>query len=270
MKKSELRALLAVTVIAVPLVFATGCGKKTTPAPVGSEPVVQETVSSTPIPESSEGIAEVPEPSESTPEIPVVEDFLDESMKGIYFVVAKEGIPAYAEDGIDSEVLETIPYGTQLTGLGMSKNTHLFKVQIADSAEEDIYWVSSEFLSASPNELQDAGGEAAPPAEPAENNVAGGDDLAKMIDPYDTSYENEDWFKNLPPEYQEIYRQDMERMKNQKPIEEVLEESLKKSSDAVVEKGGYSGVITGNEMHHGYTDWGSGDYSDLQTGVIIE
>ena len=260
MKKSELRALLAVTVIAVPLVFATGCGKKTTPAPVGSEPVVQETVSSTPIPESSEGIAEVPEPSESTPEIPVVEDFLDESMKGIYFVVAKEGIPAYAEDSIDAEVLETIPYGTQLTGLGMSKNTHLFKVQIADSAEEDIYWVSSEFLSASPNELQDAGGEAAPPAEPAENNVAGGDDLAE-VDPY-LDYENEDWYKNAPTAYQELYRRALEDSKRD------IEAEMQKANDSI--QGGYSGVITGNEMHDMGNSWGSVDGSGLQTGIIIE
>lgn len=267
MKKSELRALLAVTVIAVPLVFATGCGKKTESMPVETATqTVTETVSSTPIPESSEGVVEVPEPSESTPEVSVVEDSLDESMKGTYFVVAEEGIPAYAEDSIDAEVLKTIPYGTQLTGFGMSMNTHLFKVQIADSAEEDTYWVSSEFLSASPNELQDAGGEAAPPAEPAENNVAGGDDLAKMIDPYDTSYENEDWFKNLPPEYQEIYRQDMERMKN--GVGFVTEEDIAADTQKWAEERGY---IDNGTPHEGTSvDWDSVDSSGLQKGIIVE
>lgn len=262
MKKSELRALLAVTVIAVPLVFATGCGKKTESMPVETVTQVEtETLPSTPIPESSLGVVELEplEPSESTPEIPVVEDFLDESMKGIYFVVAKEGIPAYAEDGIDSEVLETIPYGTQLTGFGMSRNTHMFKVQIADSAEEDIYWVSSEFLSASPNELQDAGGEAAPPAEPAENNVAGGDAWTE-VDPY-LDYENEDWYKNAPTAYQELYRQAFEDMRNPNAVEERMQ-------NAVDSIGGER--VTAENYHEGYTDWDSVDSSGLPTGIIIE
>lgn len=45
MKRNELKALLAVSVIAVPLVFATGCGKKTEdPADTASTVAVTETM----------------------------------------------------------------------------------------------------------------------------------------------------------------------------------------------------------------------------------
>ena len=145
MKKNELRALLAVTVIAVPLVFTTGCGKKAETTPVDT---ITETVSPTPIPETiEEDLAD--EGIEVTP-TPEAEEVLDESMAGTYYVISEDGIPAYGENDPDSEVVETIPYDTEVTVLGMSTETNLFKVQLTasadDSAEANSLWVSSEFL----------------------------------------------------------------------------------------------------------------------------
>lgn len=250
MKKNELRALLAVTVIAVPLVFTTGCGKK---AEAPADTVVTEAVSTTPIPETIEETVEETIPDVTIPE----EEVLDESMAGTYYVISEDGIPAYGENDPDSEVVETIPYDTEVTVLGMSTETDLFKVQLTtsdDSAEADSLWVSSEFLDTVRGGLQDAGGEVAPPAESADSGTGTGSGSG-------ASYEDEEWFKALTPEEQEEYRRDMEILNGGGGTD--IDEALKAARDAV------GGVDTGTPQTGPGTDWGSGDYSGLQTGVVI-
>lgn len=194
MKKNELRALLAVTVIAVPLVFTTGCGKKTE-AP--ADTVVTETVSPTPIPETiEEDLAD--EGIEVTP-TPEAEETLDESMAGTYYVISEDGIPAYGENDPDSEVVETIPYDTEVTVLGMSTETNLFKVQLTasadDSAEANSLWVSSEFLDTvrggyTPSDDEsEAPSISEDPTAPTAENTSG----------LPSSFAGQDWYEALSP-----------------------------------------------------------------------
>ena len=244
MKKNELRALLAVTVIAVPLVFTTGCGKKAETTPVDT---VTETVSTTPIPETIEETVEETIPDVTIPE----EEVLDESMAGVYYVISEDGVSAYSDNDVASEVVETIPYDAELTVLGMSEDTSLFKVANADGT---FVWVSSEFLDTVRGGLQDAGGEVAPPAESADSGTGTGSGSG-------ASYEDEEWFQALTPEEQEEYRRDMEILNGGGGTD--IDEALKEARDAV--GGDHSGT-----PHEGTSvDWGSGDYSGLQTGVEI-
>lgn len=187
MKKNELRALLAVTVIAVPLVFTTGCGKKTE-AP--ADTVVTEAVSPTPIPETIEETVEETIPDVTIPE----EEVLDESMAGTYYVISEDGIPAYGENDPDSEVVETIPYDTEVTVLGMSTETNLFKVQLTasdDSAEADSFWVSSEFLDTVRGGYVPVDDESEAPSE--DTTVENTGDLP-------SSFAGQDWYEALSPE----------------------------------------------------------------------
>ena len=135
MKKSELRALLAVTVIAVPLVFATGCGKKTTPAPVGSEPVVQETVPySTPeddpnvqTPESlpDDVVSVTPtEPQITEPEGEV----LDTDSMYICDMYAVSDISVYEEPVEGGSVIATVAKGGKVSVLGILHEAQFYKV----------------------------------------------------------------------------------------------------------------------------------------------
>ena len=192
MKKNELRALLAVTVIAVPLVFTTGCGKKTE-AP--ADTVVTETVTETPIPETiEEDLAD--EGIEVTP-TPEAEETLDESMAGTYYVISEDGIPAYGENDLGSEVVETIPYDTEVTVLGMSTETNLFKVQLTasdDSTEANSLWVSSEFLDTVRGGYTPSDDESEAPSEdPTAPTTENTSDLP-------SSFAGQDWYEALSPE----------------------------------------------------------------------
>ena len=189
MKKNELRALLAVTVIAVPLVFTTGCGKKAETTPVDT---ITETVSPTPIPETiEEDLAD--EGIEVTP-TPEAEETLDESMAGTYYVISEDGIPAYGENDLGSEVVETIPYDTEVTVLGMSTETNLFKVQLTasadDSAEANSLWVSSEFLDTVRDGYVPVDDESEAPSE--DTTVENTGDLP-------SSFAGQDWYEALSP-----------------------------------------------------------------------
>ena len=192
MKKNELRALLAVTVIAVPLVFTTGCGKK---AEAPADTVVTETVSPTPIPETIEEDL-TDEGIEVTP-TPEAEETLDESMAGTYYVISEDGIPAYGENDLDSEVVETIPYDTEVTVLGMSTETNLFKVQLTasadDSAEANSLWVSSEFLDTVRGGYVPVDDESEAPSEdPTAPTTENTSDLP-------SSFAGQDWYEALSP-----------------------------------------------------------------------
>lgn len=185
MKKNELRALLAVTVIAVPLVFTTGCGKKAETTPVDT---ITETVSPTPIPETIEEDL-TDEGIEVTP-TPEAEETLDESMAGTYYVISEDGIPAYGENDLSSEVVETIPYDTEVTVLGMSTETNLFKVQLTDSAEANSLWVSSEFLDTVRGGYVPVDDESEAPSE--DTTVENTGDLP-------SSFAGQDWYEALSP-----------------------------------------------------------------------
>ena len=123
MKKNELRALLAVTVIAVPLVFTTGCGKKAETTPVDT---ITETVSPTPIPETieedltDEGIEVTPTPEE--------EEVLDDSEMYVGDMYAVGEISVYAEPSEDAEVISTLSDGEKVTALGILHEAEFYKV----------------------------------------------------------------------------------------------------------------------------------------------
>lgn len=187
MKRNEFKALLAVSVIAVPLVFATGCGKKTDNTAV--EPTVQAEITAT-IEEQAETIEESVE--ESIPDI-TFDETLDESMAGTYYVIVEDGISAYSEDSYESEVADTFPYDTELTVLGMSTDTNLFKVSNADGS---YVWVSSEGLDTVRGGLQESVSEE--PAPDETDTATEGSETASSGDTLE-DVKKQDWYKSLTP-----------------------------------------------------------------------
>lgn len=188
MKRNEFKALLAVSVIAVPLVFATGCGKKTDNTAV--EPTVQAEITAT-IEEQAETIEESVE--ESIPDI-TFDKTLDKSMAGTYYVIAEDGISAYSEDSSESEVADTFPYDTELTVLGMSTDTNLFKVSNADGS---YVWVSSEGLDTVRGGLQESMSEEPAPEET--DTATEGSETASSGDTLE-DIKKQDWYQSLTPD----------------------------------------------------------------------
>ena len=141
MESKKIKLVLAMTVIAVPLVFTgcSGCGKSVDEVPV--DDAVVESTTNTDVNETIEedladaGIVVTPE---TTPEADA--STLDESMSGTYYVIAEEGIPYYAEDDTTSDVLGTLVYDTEVTALGMSTETNLFQIELEDGTKA---WVES-------------------------------------------------------------------------------------------------------------------------------
>ena len=138
MKRNEFKALLAVSVIAVPLVFATGCGKKTDNTAV--EPTVQAEITAT-IEEQAETIEE--SVAESIPDITFEEpdETLDESE--LYTednnedIIVEETEPA---EQTDSDVTED-PELTANDGVNYDKETGVITVivngEVADRVTKE-------------------------------------------------------------------------------------------------------------------------------------
>ena len=186
MKRNEFKALLAVSVIAVPLVFATGCGKKTeAPADTASTVAVTETMVAETI---EDGLANMGIELETEVS---VDETLDESMAGTYYVVSEDGISAYSEDSSESEVADTFPYDTELTVLGMSTDTNLFKVSNADGS---YVWVSSDGLDTVRGGLQESASEEPAPDE----NTTDGSETASNGDTLE-DVKKQDWYQSLTP-----------------------------------------------------------------------
>ena len=190
MKRNEFKALLAVSVIAVPLVFATGCGKKTeAPADTASTVAVTETMVAETI---EDGLANMGIELETEVSI---DETLDESMAGTYYVISEDGISAYSEDSSESEVADTFPYDTELTVLGMSTDTNLFKVSNADGT---YVWVSSEGLDTVRGGLQESVSEEPAPDETDTETSTASNSSGFTLE----SVREQDWYKNLSPEAQ--------------------------------------------------------------------
>ena len=125
MKRNEFKALLAVSVIAVPLVFSTGCGKKTDNTAV--EPTVQAEITAT-IEEQAETIEE--SVAESIPDVSFEEpdETLDESEEyaGVMYAVGEVSI--FAEPSEDAEVIGTLSEGEEVSVLGILHEAEFYKV----------------------------------------------------------------------------------------------------------------------------------------------
>ena len=138
MKRNEFKALLAVSVIAVPLVFSTGCGKKTDNTAV--EPTVQAEITAT-IEAQAETIEE--SVAESIPDITFEEpeETLDESE--LYTednnedIIVEETEPA---EQTDSDVTED-PELTANDGVNYDKETGVITVivngEVADRVTKE-------------------------------------------------------------------------------------------------------------------------------------
>ena len=241
MKNNEVKALLAVSVIAVPLVFSTGCGKKTeAPADTASTVAVTETMVAETI---EDGLANMGIELETEVS---VDETLDESMAGTYYVIAEDGISAYSEDSSESEVADTFPYDTELTVLGMSTDTNLFKVSNADGT---YVWVSSEGLDTVRGGLQESVSEE--PA-PDETDTATSSTASDGSDFTLESVREQDWYKNLSPEAQ-------------KSVDDAIRNGGSSGNSMVNpnwDNGQYSGG-TSTDVPWSDITTGNGDYSDL-------
>ena len=191
MDSKKFKLVLAMTVLTVPLAFTgcSGCGQSVDNVPV--DDTVVESTTATDVNETiegdlaDEGIVVTPE---TTPEVEVSQ--LDESMSGTYYVIAEEGIPYYAEDDTTSSVLGTLVYDTEVTALGMSTETNLFQIELADGTTA---WVSSEFLDTvrggyTPSDDESEAPSEDPTAPTAENTS----DLP-------SSFAGQDWYEALSP-----------------------------------------------------------------------
>ena len=132
MDNKKMMAVLAVTVLAIPVAFS-GCGKAD--APTVDEPV-DDTVVET---QTNTEVNDTIEEDLSDMGIEVKSD-LDESMAGTYYVIAEDGIPYYEEDDTTSEVLGTLAYDTEVISLGMSLKTNLFQIELEDGTK---VWVEN-------------------------------------------------------------------------------------------------------------------------------
>lgn len=244
MKNNEVKALLAVSVIAVPLVFATGCGKKTeAPADTASTVAVTETMVAETI---EDGLANMGIELETEVS---VDETLDESMAGTYYVISEDGISAYGENDLDSDVVETIPYDTELTVLGMSTETRLFKVQLADSTEASSLWVSSEHLDTVRGGMQESANE---DSAVEENSTQTSENTGNLP----SSFAGQDWYEALSPaEKAEVD----EALNNARTGVGGVDPNW---ADGKYESGnGKPAVVVGNDL---------GDGSGLTTGVTVQ
>lgn len=125
MRKKDVRALLTVTVITVPLVFATGCGKKTDNTAV--EPTVRAEITAT-IEEQVETIEE--SVAESIPDVSFEEpdETLDESELYVGDMYAIGEVSVYAEPSEDAEVIGTLSDGEKVSVLGILHEAEFYKV----------------------------------------------------------------------------------------------------------------------------------------------
>ena len=246
MKNNEVKALLAVSVIAVPLVFSTGCGKKTeAPADTASTVAVTETMVAETI---EDGLANMGIELETEVS---VDETLDESMAGTYYVISEDGISAYSEDSSESEVADTFPYDTELTVLGMSTDTNLFKVSNADGS---YVWVSSEGLDTVRGGLQESVSEE--PA-PEETDTATSSTTSDGSDFTLESVREQDWYKNLSPEAQ-------------KSVDEALRNGGSSGNSMVNpnwDNGQYSGG-TSTDVPWSNITMGNGDYSGIPSHTV--
>lgn len=121
MDSKKFKLVLAVTVIAVPLVFTTGCGKKAETTPVDT---VTETVTETPIPETIEETVEETIPDVTIPE----EEVLDDSEMYVGDMYAVGEVSIFAEPSEDAEVIGTLADGEKVTSLGILHEAEFYKV----------------------------------------------------------------------------------------------------------------------------------------------
>ena len=245
MKNNEVKALLAVSVIAVPLVFSTGCGKKTeATADTASTVAVTETLVAETIEDGLPNMGIELETEVS------VDETLDESMAGTYYVISEDGISAYSEDSSESEVADTFPYDTELTVLGMSIDTNLFKVSNADGT---YVWVSSDGLDTVRGGLQESVSEEPAPDETDTETSTASNSSGFTLE----SVREQDWYKNLSPEAQ-------------KSVDDCIRNGGSSGNSMVNpnwDNGQYSG---GTSTDVPWSDVTIGDGSGLTTGVTLD
>ena len=139
MDSNKFKLVLAMTVLTVPLVFTTGCGKKAETTPVDT---VTETVSTTPIPETIEEDL-TDEGIEVTP-TPEAEEVLDDSEMYVGDMYAVGEISVYAEPSEDAEVISTLSDGEKVTALGILHEAEFYKVSTDDTLEGYVRTVDLE------------------------------------------------------------------------------------------------------------------------------
>lgn len=261
MDNKKFKLSLAITVLAIPLTFTgcSGCGgnKDIEDIASGIESIEESEVKDT-IEEdlADEGIIVDTQTQESevtptpTPEADI--STLDTSMAGTFYVIAKDGIPYFAEDDESSEVLGTFEYDTVLTSVGMSTETSLFRIELADGS---FVWVSSEYLdtvrggynpSATPSETpSDTQPDESTPSE------------SEPETPSDTPSEGTDSDIEIDEEFKEEIG---------KTIEDILDAGIPSMNDWLPSDASkeeyHGGNVIDNDTH-------MGDGSGLTPGVIV-
>ena len=123
MKRNEFKALLAVSVIAVPLVFSTGCGKKTDNTAV--EPTVQAEITST-----------VEEQAET------IEESVAESMPDLSFGETLDESELYTEDNNEDIIVEETKSAEQTDSDVVVVDGRTYEDGLCYDEEEGILYVS--------------------------------------------------------------------------------------------------------------------------------
>lgn len=123
MKRNEFKALLAVSVIAVPLVFATGCGKKTDNTAV--EPTVQAEITAT-----IEAQAET------------IEESVAESMPDVSFDETLDESELYTEDNNEDIIVEETEPAEQTDSDVVVVDGRTYEDGLCYDEEEGILYVS--------------------------------------------------------------------------------------------------------------------------------
>lgn len=207
MEKKKMIAVLAITVMAVPLVLS-GCGKDIDGVPVEDTQVSVESTVESEVNETIEedladvGIEVTPTPEATpapTPEVNKVE--IDTSMADTYYIIIQDQ-NIYKEPDINSDVITTCIVDTMITVSGIHEESGMFEVVDADGAV--IGYVDSGFCDLSKGGYQVD----EETAIPDEDTTASTEDTQQGIQPptqeeaqatLPSSFAGEPWYEALTP-----------------------------------------------------------------------
>lgn len=131
MDNKKMMAVLAVTVLAIPVAFS-GCGKAD--APTVDEPV-DDTVVET---QTNTEVNDTIEEDLSDMGI-VVEEQLDTNYEGTYYVVNADGIYVLGSTDDPTDFVAEFPFDTEFKAVGLETSTSMLKVELEDGTFGWVY-----------------------------------------------------------------------------------------------------------------------------------
>lgn len=132
MDNKKMMAVLAVTVLAIPVAFS-GCGKAD--APTVDEPVDDTVVES----QTNTEVNDTIEEDLSDMGIVVEDNTLDTTYEGTYYVVNADGIYVLGSTTDPTDFIAEFPFDTEFKAVGLETSTSMLKVELEDGTFGWVY-----------------------------------------------------------------------------------------------------------------------------------